>query len=69
MFYALVTFLPSLAVTMRRLHDVGYGGVFLGICTVCCMQFIIGIIVVMLYVIRPGQPGANKFGETADGPA
>lgn len=67
--YALVTFLPTLAVTMRRLHDVGYGGVLLGIGVNICYATVVGAIVMLLYVIRPGQPGANKFGEAADGPA
>ncbi len=69
MLYSLVTFLPSLAVTMRRLHDVGYGGVFLGICTYICMGTVFGSILVLLYVIRPGKPEANRFGEAPDGPA
>jgi uncharacterized membrane protein YhaH (DUF805 family) len=58
---SLVFFLPSLALAARRLHDVGRSGWwFLLIFT------IIGIPVVLYWLVKDSDAGANKYGE---GPA
>jgi uncharacterized membrane protein YhaH (DUF805 family) len=58
---SLVFFLPSLALAARRLHDVGRSGWwFLLVFT------IIGIPVLLYWLVRASDAGANKYGE---GPA
>ena len=55
----LALILPSLAVSVRRLHDVGKSGWFLLIFLVPVVGFIWPLV---LYCID-GQPGANAYGE------
>lgn len=55
--YSLVVMLPSLAVTIRRLHDAGYSGwwfliVFTGI----------GILVLFIFLVFDSEQGDNKYG-------
>ena len=58
---SLALFLPSLALAARRLHDTGRSGWwFLLILTV------IGIPVVLYWLVKASDAGANKYGE---GPA
>ena len=58
---SLALFLPSLALAARRLHDTGRSGWwFLLILTV------IGIPVVLYWLVKASNAGANKYGE---GPA
>ena len=56
--YFLATFLPSLAVIIRRLHDVGKSGWML------LIEFIpiIGIIWLLILTIMPSEPKENKYG-------
>ena len=67
--YNLVVFIPTLAVVVRRLHDVGKSGwnyfwLFLPI---------IGWIMMLVWLCREGEHGPNRFGpdpkEPAYGPA
>jgi len=58
---ALFLQLPSLATTVRRMHDVGRSGWWLAIALT-----VIGIPVVLYWLIKDSDAGANKFGE---GPA
>jgi uncharacterized membrane protein YhaH (DUF805 family) len=51
---------PSLAVSIRRLHDTNRSGWTLLILLVP----IIGSVVVLIYDLLPGTPGANEFGAT-----
>ena len=56
--YSLAVFLPALAVTWRRLHDVGKSGanyfwVFLPV---------IGWIMLIVWLCRDSQPGENQYG-------
>lgn len=58
---ALITlflFLPSLAVTVRRLHDTGKSGWtwFLGLIP------IVGIIILVIFYIKDSQPQTNQYG-------
>jgi uncharacterized membrane protein YhaH (DUF805 family) len=54
----LALLLPSLAVTVRRLHDTGRSGwwILLGIIPV------IGAIVLLVFECQDSQPGANAYG-------
>ncbi len=56
--YSLAVFLPSLAVSVRRLHDTNRSGLWL------LLSFIpiIGFIVLLVFMIQGSTPGANRFG-------
>ena len=53
-----VTFLPSLAVSVRRLHDVGRSGLWLLIHLVP----IVGALVLLYFFAMPGDPERNRHG-------
>ncbi|MCG9749484.1 DUF805 domain-containing protein [Vibrio brasiliensis] len=56
--YALAVFIPSIAVTVRRLHDIGRTGwwVLIGLVPV------IGFIVIFIFVATNGNEGSNEYG-------
>lgn len=56
--YYLGILLPTLAVTVRRLHDVGKSGwfIFIGLIP------IIGAIWLLILTLSEGKPGYNKYG-------
>ncbi len=56
--YSLAVFLPSLAVLVRRLHDISKSGwwVLIGI-----IPFL-GWIVLLIFAALGGTPGSNQFG-------
>jgi uncharacterized membrane protein YhaH (DUF805 family) len=56
--YYLAVLLPSLAVNVRRLHDIGRSGWW----SLIAVIPIIGPIVYLIWLIREGQPAANKWG-------
>jgi uncharacterized membrane protein YhaH (DUF805 family) len=56
--YALATFLPGLAVSVRRLHDVGKSGWFLFIALIP----IIGGIWLLVLMCTAGASGDNEYG-------
>jgi uncharacterized membrane protein YhaH (DUF805 family) len=62
--FVLVHFIPSLAVQVRRLHDVGKSGWFLLVGLIP----IVGIWLLILYC-TDSQPGANEYGENPKGMA
>jgi uncharacterized membrane protein YhaH (DUF805 family) len=53
----LALLLPSLAVTVRRLHDIGRSGwwIFIAIIPV------IGALVLLYWYVQPSQTGPNRF--------
>lgn len=68
MLWGLFIFIPSLAVTVRRLHDRDmsgwwYGGLliasFLPIVNIFAM---LGFLVLLVLMFLPGTPGPNRFG-------
>jgi uncharacterized membrane protein YhaH (DUF805 family) len=61
--FSLGTFVPSIAVDVRRLHDVGKSGWNL----LWILTIIGGLYLLYLYV-QPSQPGANEYGTTATAP-
>jgi len=56
--YSLLVLLPSLAVTVRRLHDTNRSGawIFIGLLP------IIGWIVLLVFTVQEGTPGENSHG-------
>ncbi|WP_217235351.1 DUF805 domain-containing protein [Streptomyces sp. AC555_RSS877] len=56
--FYLAILLPSLAVTVRRLHDTGRTGwwVLIGLVP------LVGAIVMLVFLCSEGESGANKFG-------
>ena len=56
--YSLAVLIPSLAVTWRRLHDIGKGGgwFFIGLIP------LVGWIFVLVWLCRDSQPGQNTYG-------
>jgi uncharacterized membrane protein YhaH (DUF805 family) len=56
--FALAVFLPSLAVAMRRLHDLDRSGWWV----LLFLIPIVGGIVLIVWFCSPGTPGPNRFG-------
>lgn len=56
--YALAVLLPSIAVAVRRLHDVGKSGWFILIAFIP----LIGAIWLIVLYARDGEAGPNKYG-------
>ncbi len=55
--YLLVSFLPSLAVSIRRLHDTGKSGWW------CLLYFIpFGVLVLIYFLVQPSESGSNQYG-------
>ncbi len=61
--YGLGVFIPSLAVSVRRLHDTNRSGwwVLIGLVP------IIGLIVLIVFYVQDSQPGANQYGDNPKG--
>ena len=56
--FGLATFLPGLAVTVRRLHDTGRSGWWI------LLWFIplVGWIILIIWYCQPGEAGTNQYG-------
>ena len=56
--YSLAVVIPTLAVTVRRLHDIDRTGwwILLGLIP------LIGAIVLLVFYLTPGTPGSNRYG-------
>ncbi len=57
--YSLAVFIPSLAVAVRRLHDIGKSGWMLLVGLIP----IIGPIWLFVLMVTDGNPGENKYGQ------
>ena len=57
--YSLAVTVPTLAVTIRRLHDTAHSGWWLLIGVVP----IVGQIVLFVFLVSSGEDGANRFGQ------
>jgi uncharacterized membrane protein YhaH (DUF805 family) len=58
----LALLLPGLGVAVRRLHDTGRSGWWLLIALT-----IIGIVVLIVFLVTEGEPGANSYGPSPKG--
>ena len=56
--YCLALLIPSIAVSVRRLHDIGRTGWWVLICLVP----IVGSIVLLIFMLLDSQPGDNQYG-------
>jgi uncharacterized membrane protein YhaH (DUF805 family) len=56
--YGLAVLIPTLAVTVRRLHDIDRTGwwILIGLIP------LIGTIVLLVFYLTPGTPGSNRYG-------
>lgn len=56
--YSLAVIVPSIAVSVRRLHDTDRSGWWLLVGLVPCL----GAIVLIVFFVQGGTPGQNRFG-------
>lgn len=61
--YTLAVLLPSLGVSVRRLHDTDHSGWWLLIALVPC----VGAIVLLIFMVRDSTPGPNQYGPNPKG--
>ncbi len=61
--YAVGSFIPALAVSVRRLHDTNRGGWWLLIGLVP----ILGFIALLIFYVQDSWPGANRYGPNPKG--
>ena len=61
--YGLATVIPSISVTVRRLHDTGRSGWWYLIVLIP----IIGSIVYLVWTVQDSHPGENKYGPNPKG--
>ena len=61
--YSLAVLVPSLAVTVRRLHDIGKSGWWWLIGFVP----LVGFIVLIVFAVMDSQPGSNQYGPNPKG--
>jgi uncharacterized membrane protein YhaH (DUF805 family) len=57
--WQLAIFIPSIALSVRRLHDVGRKGTYY----LFVLLPIVGWIVLFIQFLKDSEPGANAFGE------
>ncbi len=58
--WQLAIFVPSLALSWRRLHDVGRKGTYY----LFILIPVVGWIMLFIQLVKDSQPGANAFGES-----
>lgn len=56
--YVLATLLPGIAVTVRRLHDIGKSGWYILLAFIPC----VGGIILLVFALTPGDGYSNEFG-------
>ena len=56
--YALATIVPGLAVSVRRLHDIGKSGWYILLLLIPC----VGALILLIFDLTPGDPGDNEYG-------
>lgn len=62
--YYLITLIPGLAVTIRRLHDTGMSGWYILITLIPY----IGILILLIFMLQEGTSGPNKYGPDPKAP-
>ena len=61
--YGLATLVPWLAVSCRRMHDIGKSGAYL----LFYLIPVVGYIIVLVWLIQDGQMGPNQYGPNPKG--
>ena len=61
--YPLAVLIPSIAVSVRRLHDTNHSGWWLLI----NLLPLIGTIILVVFLVRDSQPGQNQYGPNPKG--
>jgi len=61
--FALLIFLPALALAVRRLHDIGMSGWFFLVNFIPC----VGGLIFLFFMIQDSQPGNNQYGPNPKG--
>jgi len=56
--YQMALFVPSVAVSIRRLHDTGRNGWWLAVVAVP----VVGAVALLVFCASDGRPGANQYG-------
>ena len=56
--YALATLIPGIAVSARRLHDIGKSGWYLLLAFIPC----VGAIILLIFDVTAGDIGDNQYG-------
>lgn len=56
--YSLAVLIPSLAVSVRRLHDIGKSGWWLLLSLIPCL----GSLILLIFFLQNSQPGTNEYG-------
>ena len=56
--YSLAAFIPGIALSVRRLHDVGKSGLYL----LFALIPLVGWIIVLIPMIKIGDPDENQYG-------
>ncbi len=60
--YFLWTLPPSLAVTVRRLHDTNRSGLWIFLKLIDIFTVILGSFILLVFLVQDSQPGRNRFG-------
>ena len=61
--FSLITFMPNLAVSWRRMHDIGKAGAWSFIVLIP----IVGVILFLIWTCRNSESGSNEYGENPKG--
>ncbi|NAW67157.1 DUF805 domain-containing protein [Photobacterium halotolerans] len=56
--YSLAVLIPSVAVGVRRLHDIGKSGWWM----LLSLIPVLGFVILLFFFAREGQPGPNEYG-------
>ena len=56
--YSLAVLVPSVAVTVRRLHDIGKSGWWMLITLIP----LVGPLIMLFFMVKDSQPGTNEYG-------
>lgn len=62
--WKLAAIIPSIAVTVRRLHDIGKSGWFFLLHLIPCG---IGTLILLIFMCKDSQPGDNMYGPNPKG--
>lgn len=61
--FALAILVPGLAVSWRRMHDIGKSGLY----NLIALIPLVGAIIVIIWCAKDSMPGANQYGENPKG--